>query len=126
MTKTTYVDGFVIVIPKKNAKKYIKMAQDAKKVWLEFGALNYKECMIDEVKAPVGDSQGIPFPQLTNAGKNEAVWFSYIEFKNKKHRDQVNKKVMKHFEEVYTEEMMKDMPFDMNRLSYGGFTVMVG
>jgi uncharacterized protein YbaA (DUF1428 family) len=102
------------------------MAADGKKAWLKFGALNYKECMSDDVKTDVGDNQGIPFPKLTNAGKNDAVWFSYIEFKNKKHRDAVNKKVMKYFEETYGDEMMKDMPFDMNRFSYGGFKVMVG
>ena len=105
MTKATYVDGFVIAIPKKNTAAYKKMAREAAQVWKKFGALDYKECIIDDAKP------------------NEAIWFSYIAFKNKRHRDEVNKKVMAHFEKKYDKDM--PMPFDMKRLAYAGFKVEV-
>lgn len=122
MAKGTYVDGFVICIPKKNKAKYMKMAKDGCKIWKKFGALDYKECMLDDVKP-----QGVinTFPKMAKAKPGEAVWFSYIVYKSKAHRDQVNKKVMAYFAKKYNEDAMQDMPFDMTRFSVGGFKVMV-
>ncbi len=123
-SKTTYVDGFVLVIPKKNVAKYKKMAKEASEVWLKHGALSYKECMLED-KKPKWVT--FTFPIMAKAKANETVWFSYIEYKSKAHRDQVNKKVMKLMEEQYgkPEDHMNEMPFDMKRMAYGGFTVEV-
>lgn len=115
-----YVDGFVLIVPKKNVLAYKKMAKEAAKVWKEYGALSYRECMIDDPKPQWIE---LTFPKLTGAKPSDTVWFSYIEFKNKKHRDQVNKKVMAFFDKKYEGMSEKDMPFDMKRMSYGGFTV---
>lgn len=118
----TYVDGFVFVVSKKKIPAYTKMAREAGKIWKKHGALSYKECMGDDLhnKMP-----GLTFPKLTKLKKGETVWFSFITFKSKAHRDVVNKKVMKIFEEKYTEGDMNDMPFDMKRMSYGGFKTIV-
>ncbi|QQG37706.1 MAG: DUF1428 domain-containing protein [Candidatus Kaiserbacteria bacterium] len=117
-----YVDGFVLTVPKKNTAKYRKMAKDAARVWKKFGALDYKECLINDQKP---QWVSFTFPIMAKAKPTENVWFSFIVFKSRAHRDAVNKKVMAHFEEKYGEDMMKDMPFDMKRMAYGGFTVEV-
>jgi len=122
MTKGAYVDGFVLSIPKKNTAKYKKMAQEAHDVWMKFGALDYKECAIDDPKPKFVN---FTFPKMAKTKPDEAVWFSFIVYKSKKHRDSVNKKVMDHFEKKYGKDKM-DMPFDMKRFSYGGFKVEVG
>jgi uncharacterized protein YbaA (DUF1428 family) len=124
MKKGTYVDGFVLMIPKRNAAAYRKMAREAMKVWMRFGALDYKECMLDDVRPPMVT---LTFPKLVRAKPSEAVWYSFIVYKDKRHRDAVNKKVMGYFSKKYTKEQMeKGMPFDMKRMSYGGFKVQVG
>lgn len=119
MTKSsgTYVDGFVIPIPKKNTAAYKKLAREASKVWKQFGALDYKECIIDDAKP-----QGVTFtfPKMAQAKPGEAVWFSFIVFKSRAHRDAVNKKVMAYFDKKYANGEM-NMPFDMKRFAYGGF-----
>jgi len=120
--KENYVDGFVLSIPKKNAAAYKKMAQEGKNIWLRFGALDYKECMIDDVKPP---HVSFTFPKMAKSKPSENVWFSFITYKNKKHRDMVNKKVMAYFEKKYDKEDI-NMPFDIKRMSYGGFKVIVG
>ncbi len=125
MTKGNYVDGFVLVVPKKNVAAYKKMAKDAAKVWKKFGALDYKECMGDDLTIK-GPMQILSFTKLAKLKKGETVWFSYITYKNRKHRDAVNKKVMAYFEKKYThKEMQQSMPFDEKRMAYGGFTVEV-
>jgi uncharacterized protein YbaA (DUF1428 family) len=121
MTKGTYVDGFVISIPKKSTAKYKKIASEAKDVWLKMGALDYKECKIDDSPKYVA----FTFPKMAKSKPTEAVWFSFIVFKSRSHRDAVNKKVMAFFEKKYGSKPM-DMPFDMKRFSYAGFTVEVG
>lgn len=126
MAKTTYVDGFVLVIPKGGVAKYKKMASEAAKVWKKFGALNYKECMGEDMEPKMSELGGVIFPKLARAKPEETVWFSYIEYKNRKHRDEVNKKVMDYFAKKYGADMEKDMPFDMKKFSYGGFSVVVG
>ena len=122
MTKSTYVDGFVISIPKKNTTKYKKMAREALQVWTKFGALDYKECRIDDSKPKF---VSFTFPKMAKTKPSEAVWFSFITYKSRQHRDAVNKKVMAYFEKKYGKNTMQ-MPFDMKRFSYGGFKVEVG
>ncbi len=122
MTKAKYVDGFVLSVPKKNTDKYKKMAQEASKVWKKFGALDYKECMIDDVKPKFVT---FTFPKMAKTKPGEAVWFSFIVYKSRRHRDAVNKKVMAYFDKKYSKKDMA-MPFDMKRFAYGGFEVVVG
>jgi uncharacterized protein YbaA (DUF1428 family) len=115
-----YVDGFILPIPKKNRAAYVKMASTAGKVWREHGAVDYKECIADDVKPGKWTS----FPQSVKLKKSEVVWFSYIVYKNRKHRDRVLAKVMK---DKRLANMMdpKKMPFDGKRMIYGGFNVVV-
>jgi uncharacterized protein YbaA (DUF1428 family) len=115
-----YVDGFVIPIPKKNVKAYQAIAKLAGKVWRDHGALDYKECIADDVKPGKLTS----FPQSVKLKKNEVVFFSYIVYKTRKHRDAVLKKVMK---DKRLANLMdpKKMPFDGKRMIYGGFKVAV-
>jgi uncharacterized protein YbaA (DUF1428 family) len=125
MTKGKYVDGFVIPIPKKNINTYKKMAQEAKEVWTKFGALDYKECIGDDLTPDMGGMKATSFSKMAKSKKNEIVWFSFIVYKSRQHRDMVNKKVMAYFEKKYKKTQMQ-MPFDMERFSYGGFKVEVG
>ena len=115
-----YVDGFVIPIAKKNLASYVQMARAAGKVWMEYGALEYRECAGQDLKI----RHGVPFPRLAKARAGETVLFSWIVYKSRKHRDSVNQKVMK---DPRIREMMKGqkMPFDVKRMSYGGFDVAV-
>lgn len=121
MIKGKYVDGFVIPIPKKNTAKYKKMASEGSKIWRKFGALDYKECIIDDAKP---NHVNFTFAKMAQAKPGETIWFSFIVFKSKKHRDEVNKKVMAYFEEKYNKEQ-EEMPFDMKRFAYAGFKVEV-
>lgn len=122
MPKGGYVDGFVICIPKGNTAKYLKMAREGLAAWKKFGALDYKECIIDD---PAPQMVRLTFAKLTKAKPDEMVWFSFITFKSRKHRDEVNKKVMAYFEKKYANKEM-EMPFDMKRFSVAGFKVEVG
>lgn len=123
MAKAQYVDGFVISIPKKNKAKYKKLAKEGMEAWMKFGALDYKECRLVDDRS----SEGVKFtfPKMAKAKEDEEVWFSFITYESKKHRNEVNKKVMAYFDEKYKDKNM-DMPFDMKRLSTGGFSVEVG
>ncbi|HMP67646.1 MAG TPA: DUF1428 domain-containing protein [Candidatus Paceibacterota bacterium] len=123
-----YIDGFVFVISKKNIKAYKKMAKEAKTVWRRFGALDYKECIGDDLEPNTSPMKMLTFPQLTKAKSNETVWFSFITYKSRKHRDEVNKKVEAFFSKKYKDVKNKNMsmPFDMKRMAYGGFRVEVG
>ncbi len=115
-----YIDGFVLPIPKRKVADYRKMARVAGKVWRDHGALDYVESMADDVKPGKVTS----FPQAVKLKKNETVWFSYIVYKSRRHRDQVNAKVMK---DPRLAKYMdpKKMPFDGMRMFWGGFKVMV-
>ena len=115
-----YVDGFVLAVPRKNLKAYIRMSQKAGRIWREFGAIEYRECVGDDLKT----NMGLPFPRLARAKAGETVVFSWILYKSRAQRDQVNKKVMK---DPRMAKMMKDtpMPFDVKRMSYGGFKTIV-
>ena len=120
-----YVDGFVLVVPEKKLKDYKKMATLGAKVWKKYGALDYKECVGQDI-APTGMGDFVPlFPKMTDLKKGEVIIFSFIVFKSRKHRDQVNAKVLK--DPLMSEENWKDkpMPFDMKRMAYGGFEVFV-
>jgi len=121
MAKGTYVDGFVIAIPKKNTAKYKKIASEANRVWKRFGALDYKECIIEDAKPKFVT---LTFPKMVKTKPGEAVWFSFIVYKSRQHRDAVNKKVMAYFDKKYDKNQMQ-MPFDMKRLAYAGFKVEV-
>lgn len=122
MAKGNYVDGFIIPIPKKNTAKYKKMATEGARTWKKFGALDYKECIIDDATPPFVK---IPFTKMAKTKPGETVWFSFIVFKSRAHRDAVNKKVMLYFQKKYGQDAMKEMPFDMNRFAFGGFKVVV-
>ena len=113
-----YVDGFVVPVPKKNLAAYRRMARTAGKVWREHGALAYTECIADDVK--VGKLTS--FPRSVKLKPSETVVFSWIVYKSKAHRDQVNKKVMT---EPGMMDMAKSMPFDVKRMTMGGFEVIV-
>jgi alkaline phosphatase len=119
-----YVDGFVLVVPKNRVAEYKKMARDGAKTWMKHGALDYKECMLDDAK-PTWVT--FTFPMMAKAKPNETVWFSYIVYKSKAHRNAVNKKVMQEMEKKHDVDPkdMQKMPFDMKRMAYGGFTVEV-
>ena len=113
-----YVDGFVLPVPKKNLKAYKKMAEWGKRTWMKAGALDYKECIGDDLKVKFGMS----FTKLAKVKKGETVFYSFIVYKSRAHRDQVNKRVMK---EMMADGMPADMPFDVRRMAYGGFKVVV-
>lgn len=124
MRKGQYIDGFVLSIPKKQAAAYVKMAREGMRIWMKFGALDYKECMID---GPAPKHVTFTFPKMAKTKPTEAVWFSFIVYKSKAHRDAVNKKAMAYFEQKYGSEPGPDgMPFDMKRMSHATFRVMVG
>lgn len=117
-----YVDGFVMMIQKKNLPAYKKIATDAGKLWKKYGALDYKECVADDMKTM---GEVIPFPKLVKLKPGEVVVFSYIVYKSRAHRDAINKKVMKDPAMDPSSWKDKKMPFDFNRMSQGGFTVIV-
>ncbi|NCO11436.1 DUF1428 domain-containing protein [Candidatus Pacearchaeota archaeon CG_4_9_14_0_2_um_filter_39_13] len=123
----TYVDAFVLVVPKNKTGEYQKIARMAGKVWMKHGALSYKECIGDDLHPDMQGHKMLTFPQLTKLKKDEAVWYSFITYKNKGHRNKVNKAVMEEFKKNAKEheDMMKDMQFDMKRMSYGGFKAVV-
>jgi uncharacterized protein YbaA (DUF1428 family) len=115
-----YVDGFVLPVPKRKVEAYRRMAQKAGKVWREHGALEFRECVADDVKPGKHTS----FPQSVKLKPGETVVFSYIVYKSRTHRDRVNAKVMKD-PRITGMGDMKDMPFDAKRMIYGGFKVLV-
>jgi uncharacterized protein YbaA (DUF1428 family) len=125
-----YVDGFVLPVPTKNLQAYRRMAQKAGKVWREHGALEYRECVGDDLQTMVTETgpkkvKGVPlFARAVRLKRGETVVFSWIVFKSRADRDRVNAKVMK---DQRLSEMMdpKAMPFDVKRMLYGGFKVLV-
>ena len=115
-----YVDGFLLAVPKKNMDAYRRMAHAGGKIWREHGALEYRECVGDDLNIKMG----LPFPRAMKLKPGETAVFSWIVYKSRAHRDSVNKKVMK---DPRIAKMMenKAMPFDVKRMSYGGFKVLV-
>ncbi len=114
-----YVDGFLLIVPKKNIDAYKKLAKLAGKVWREHGALDYKECVGDDLDAPFGR----PFPKLLRLKPDETAVFSWIVYRSRAQRDRVNAKVMKDPRIAGMDH--KAVPFDAKRMSMGGFTVLV-
>lgn len=113
-----YVDGFVVPVPKRKMQAYRRLAQKAGRIWMDHGALEYVECMGDDLKIP----KMVTFPRLAKLKPGETVFFSYIVYKSRAHRDRVNKKVMS---DPRLKVDMAKMPFDMKRMSYGGFKTLV-
>jgi len=129
ISQSQYVDGFVLAVPKHNVAAYKKLAREAAEIWMKHGALSYKECIGDDLDpAGMEECPFLPFPKLIKLKPDETVWFSFIEYKSKSHRNQVNKKVMKEMDEKCKDdpEQMKNMPFSPQRMAYGGFSVAVG
>jgi uncharacterized protein YbaA (DUF1428 family) len=113
-----YADGFVLPVPKKNVAAYRRMARKAGRIWREHGALEYCECVGDDLHVKMA----LPFPRGIKTKRGETVFFSWIVFKSRAHRDRVNAKVMK---DPRLAKMSGPMPFDMKRVLYGGFEVLV-
>ncbi len=115
-----YVDGFVVPVPKRNLAAYRRMARKAGRVWREHGALEYVECVADDVKPGKITS----FPQSVKLKPGETVVFSWIVYKSRRQRDRINAKVMK---DPRLAKMMdpKGMPFDGMRMFWGGFRTLV-
>jgi len=120
-TMSTYTDGFVVPVPKDRIEEYRKSAEIAAQVWMEYGALEYREWIADDTNAY--DMRN--FPQLAGLTENETVVLSWITFKSREHRDEVNAKAM-------TDPRLADIcgsdnpPFDMKRMAYGGFKLLSG
>lgn len=117
-----YVDGYVLSVPKKKLEEYKKDAREAAKVWKKFGALEYRESILEDGR-PKGFK--MTFPKLVKPKKGEVIIFAYVLYKSRKHRDTVNKNVTDYFTEKYGDKVNDPMPFDMNRMAYGGFTTIV-
>jgi len=115
-----YVDGFIVPVPKKKVNAYKKIAKLASKVWRDHGALDYRECVADDVK--VGKITS--FPRSVKRKSNETVVFAWITYKSRKHRDAVMKKVMKD-KRLAAFMTPQAMPFDTKRMIFGGFKTIV-
>jgi uncharacterized protein YbaA (DUF1428 family) len=115
----SYVDGYVLPIPKKQLKAYRRMATIGRNAWMKHGAVDYKECAGDDLAA----KWGMSFARVMKLKPGETVIFAYVVFKSRAHRDRVNAKVMK--EMAAMGGSMKDMPFDPKRMVYGGFKTLV-
>jgi uncharacterized protein YbaA (DUF1428 family) len=113
-----YVDGFVIPVPKKRRADYIKLAKLGRKIWMEYGALDYHECVGDNLKRGKVTS----FPRSVKAKPGEEVWFSWIVYKSRRDRDRIMKKI---FADPRMQMDPKKMPFDGKRMFWGGFKPMV-
>ena len=115
-----YVDGYVLPVPKKNIQLYRRIAQKAGKIWREHGAIEYRECAGDDLNVKMG----VSFPRTIKLKPGETVVFAWIVYKSRAHRDRVNAKVMK---DPRLANMMdpKSMPFDVKRMVYGGFKILV-
>ncbi|MCA0386817.1 MAG: DUF1428 domain-containing protein [Firmicutes bacterium] len=121
-----YVDGFLLVVPKGKEEEYKKMAEEGRDSWIKHGAIGYFECKGDDLKPQeMGEEKSRSFPEIAGASGDENVWFSFIIFNSKEHRDEVNKKVMDEMNEIYKDEMNMQMPFDATKMAYGGFVVAV-
>jgi uncharacterized protein YbaA (DUF1428 family) len=123
--KNKYVDGFLLVIPKDKIDEYKKMAQLGRDVWMKHGALDYKECIGDDIYPTGMGIKPRSFAIAADAKEGETVWFSFIVFKSRAHRDEVNARVMS--DPAMNDPKMQEMgmPFDAKRFCYGGFQVEV-
>ena len=115
-----YVDGFIVPVPKKNLAAYKKISLKCGKVWKDHGAIDYHECVADDVKVGKWTS----FPRSVKLKKNETVVFAWVTYKSRKHRDSVMKNVMND-KRLAAFMDPKKMPFDMKRMIFGGFKTIV-
>ena len=115
----SYVDGYVLAIPRKHLEAYRRMAALGRKTWMKHGAVDYKECVGDDLATKGGTT----FPRVMKLKPGETAVFAYVVFKSRVHRDRVNAKVMK--EMAAMGGNMKEMPFDPKRMAYGGFKTIV-
>jgi uncharacterized protein YbaA (DUF1428 family) len=121
-----YVDGFVLVVPRGKEAEYQKMAEEGRDSWMKHGALQYFECRGDDLKQQeMGEQKSRAFADMASAGSDDNVWFSFIVFESRAHRDEVNAKVMAEMDEEYAEQTSFEMPNDMQKMAYGGFEVAV-
>ncbi len=121
-----YVDGFVLVVPKGKKEEYKKMAEGGRDAWMKHGALGYYECQSNDLKPQeMGDMKTRSFTEMSGASGSEDVWFSFIIFESKEHRDEVNAKVMEEMSKQMEGKSDMPMPLDMQRMAYGGFQVEV-
>lgn len=121
-----YVDGFVLVVPRGKEADYEEMARQGRDAWMKHGALQYFECRGDDLKQQeMGEEKSRAFAEMAGATAEENVWFSFIVFNSKEHRDEVNQKVMEEMNETYKEQTDFEMPTDMKKMAYGGFAVAV-
>jgi uncharacterized protein YbaA (DUF1428 family) len=115
-----YVDGFLLPVPRNKLAAYRRIARKAGRVWREHGAVEYRECVGDDLKV----KWGVPFTRLVKVKSGETVVFSWIVYKSRAHRDRVNARVMKD-PRLATMMDPKSMPFDIKRMAYGGFKILV-
>ena len=121
-----YIDGFVLVVPKGKEAEYQKMAEEGRDAWMKHGALQYFECRGNDLKQQeMGDEKSRSFAEMAGATSEENIWFSFIVFKSKEHRDEVIQKVMDEMDEKYKDQSDFAMPVDMKKMAYGGFEVAV-
>lgn len=121
-----YVDGFVLVVPKGKEAEYQKMAEEGRDSWMKHGALSYFECRGEDLtQQDMGGQKSRSFREMTGATDDENVWFSFIVFESKQHRDEVNTKVIEEMQQSSSDYKDFAMPFDMQRMAYGGFEVAV-
>lgn len=119
-----YVDGFVLPVPEEKLGEYKKMAMEGGKIWKKHGALEYYECVGDDLASEMMGMKYTKFPKMAKAKPGELIIFSFIVYKSKAHRDSVNAKVMKEFMQD-PKNKDREMPFDMKRMAYGGFETLV-
>ena len=121
-----YVDGFLLVVPKGKAEAYRKMAEQGRDAWMKHGALEYFECKGEDLRQQeMGPDKSRSFSEMTGAKDGDDVWFSFIVFESRKHRDEVNKKVMEEMDEAYKEQSDFVSPIEMSQMAYGGFEALV-
>lgn len=121
-----YIDGFVLVVPNGKEAEYQKMAEMGRDSWMKHGALQYFECKGDDLKQQeMGDQKSRAFKEMAGANDGENIWFSFIVFESKEHRDEVNKKVMEEMSESFKDQGDFEMPNEMTKMAYGGFEVVV-
>jgi uncharacterized protein YbaA (DUF1428 family) len=121
-----YIDGFVLVVPKGKEADYEEMAKMGRDSWMKHGALQYFECRGDDLKQQeMGGQKSRAYAEMTGATSDENVWFSFIVFNSKEHRDEVNKKVMAEMSETFKDQADFEMPNEMTKMAYGGFEVAV-
>jgi len=124
-TTGTYIDGFVLALPKKDAEAYSRWARKTGSIWREHGALEVKECVADQLTGPDATGKtGSPFQSTMKLKSGETMFFSYVVFKSRAHRDRVSAKV---YADPRSIKLMdpKNMPFSAKRMAFGGFKVVV-